>query len=103
MILKMVDQKRMVVLSAGSRMVLLTCEPYRVSTHPDPRKACADLEAAGGDPAEVEGDPAIRCTMHYDPVRATAFGRWDGRPIRYRHNFGNSCTMRLETGSLFSF
>ncbi|MGV9308601.1 SSI family serine proteinase inhibitor [Nonomuraea sp. NPDC003727] len=103
MILKKVDQKRMLVLSKGSRLVLLTCEPYRVSTHPAPRQACAELEAAGGDPAEIEPDPLIRCTMDYKPVNAAAVGIWDGRMVRYRHTFGNACMMRLSTRSLFSF
>ncbi|MEU7896218.1 SSI family serine proteinase inhibitor [Nonomuraea sp. NPDC049152] len=103
MIMKKVKQKRVIVLSAGSRLVLLACEPYDASTHPTPQKACAELAAVGGDPAELEPDPGVRCTMEYDPVQATATGTWEGREIRYRHTFSNPCVMRSETGSVFAF
>jgi hypothetical protein len=82
------------------RTASLTCGPAGGS-HPRARDACAALAAVGGDFGALHVDTGA-CTMQYDPVTVTATGLWRGKPVRYRHTFGNSCTLHLETGPVFA-
>ena len=82
-----------------ARSVTLGCDPVG-GTHPDPRRACADLaESAGA--VEVPSDRA--CTLLYAPVVATVAGTWHGRPLRWQRRYGNDCELHVRTRSLFRF
>src|SRR4051794_9280607 len=84
----------------AQQRVWLTCNPDGGS-HPDPAAACAAISAAKGDLSALPpGD--MFCTMQYDPVTVTADGWWKGRPVHYRHTFGNGCVLRNETGPVFA-
>lgn len=88
-------------LSAGGRSAALTCEPAG-GTHPDPVAACRDLAIAGGDFANLPGDPLIgACPMVYDPVTASAVGLWRGEPVEFRATYSNACVLRARTGHVF--
>ena len=41
--------------------------------------------------------------MIYQPVDAAITGNWRGRPVEWRHRFGNACEMRRATGAVFGF
>ncbi|MFC5908827.1 SSI family serine proteinase inhibitor [Streptacidiphilus monticola] len=82
-----------------SRSVTLTCDPVG-GTHPDPARACADLEASKGT-LELPSDQA--CILLYSPVVATATGTWHGRAVNWKRRFGNDCELRVRTRSLFRF
>ncbi|MFD0852427.1 SSI family serine proteinase inhibitor, partial [Actinomadura adrarensis] len=43
------------------------------------------------------------CPMIYAPVLAEARGTWRGRPVRFRHEYGNGCVMTSRTGAIFRF
>ena len=60
------------------------------------------LTRAQGDPGRILLPPRV-CHGQYDPVRATAIGVWNRRPIRYVRTFSNPCVMHSETGPVFSF
>ncbi|MDP9845902.1 hypothetical protein J2853_005113 [Streptosporangium lutulentum] len=83
------------------RVVQLRCDPA-YGSHPRAAAACAALIPAQGDPARVRARQEF-CTRQYDPVRATATGVWNRRPIRYTQTFVNPCMMRNETGPVFYF
>jgi hypothetical protein len=83
--------------------VQLVCDPPG-GTHPNARRACAEIHLAEGDFDALPGSPRpMICTMQYAPVVATAEGTWRGVPIDWQHEFGNACTMRNETGRVFAF
>ncbi|MCT2582597.1 subtilase-type protease inhibitor [Actinophytocola gossypii] len=79
----------------------LQCEPAGGS-HPDPDTACAELIAANGDFAELEGQQTM-CTMELNPVTARANGVWDGETIDWQQEFSNPCVLIAATGSVFDF
>jgi hypothetical protein len=60
------------------------------------------LNRAQGDPDMIRVRQGF-CRRDYDPVKATATGVWNRRPIRYERTFSNPCTMRNATGVVFSF
>jgi hypothetical protein len=102
------DRRRSTMLSltvttqTASTTVRLRCYPTG-GTHPSPGLACRDLAAAHGDFDNLPGTPGTMCTMLYQPVVAAARGTWLGSPVRWRHRFGNACTMHAETGVVFDF
>ncbi|SFC12856.1 SSI family serine proteinase inhibitor [Streptomyces aidingensis] len=72
------------------------------AVHPDPARACADLDGAGGELRRMpRGDQP--CTREYDPVTASATGSWHGRPVAWHETFGNTCEMHSRTGAVFAF
>jgi len=83
--------------------VELWCNPDGGS-HPDPVAACAALDAAGGDPANISPTSGV-CTAHYDPVTAVARGHWSGgvQTISFQQTYGNQCELRHAKASLFDF
>jgi len=85
----------------ASHKATLTCDPAG-GTHRRAREACATIAAVGGDFGALHVDGGA-CTMQYDPVTVTATGLWRGKPVRYRHTFGNACVLHLETGPVFAF
>jgi len=84
------------------RGVGLLCPPAPDARHPHAAAACADLAAAGGDLDALPGDPHP-CPLVYDPVTATATGRWDGHPVTWRRTFPNACHLEAGTGPVFAF
>ncbi|MGW5051751.1 SSI family serine proteinase inhibitor [Actinokineospora sp. NPDC004072] len=80
----------------------LRCGPDGGS-HPSASTACSQLAQVSGDISRLNADPAMICTLEYDPVTATARGTWDGRPVDYREVFPNQCAMWSYTGSVFNF
>lgn len=83
--------------------VELTCAPAGGS-HPNATSACAEILAAQGDFDGLPGDPEqTACTMVYQPVTAVAEGTWRGEPVSWAHEFGNACTLRSATGTVFLF
>ncbi|MEV6862233.1 SSI family serine proteinase inhibitor [Streptosporangium subroseum] len=83
------------------RVVRLRCDPP-YGSHPRAAEACSVLNRAQGDPDRIRARQEF-CRRDYDPVKATATGVWNRRPIRYERTFSNSCVMRNETGVVFSF
>lgn len=85
------------------RSVELECEPPGGS-HPNALRACMELRMAGGDFDRLPGRPEMtNCTMEYRPVTAVAEGRWDGEPVSWEQEFGNSCALHTVTGKVFQF
>lgn len=83
--------------------VRLECGPAGGS-HPNPKPACDEVSAAGGDFAELPGMPGpMACTMEYRPVVASVRGRWEGERVRWSREYGNGCTLRVDTGVVFDF
>jgi hypothetical protein len=83
--------------------VELACDPVG-GTHPTPDSACAEILAAKGDFDALPGEQQLTsCTMEYRPVIAVADGTWDGEEVNWRGEYGNACTMRTATGTVFLF
>ncbi|MER5871116.1 subtilase-type protease inhibitor [Streptomyces sp. NPDC002044] len=89
------------------RASTLSCAPSARGTHPDPKAACAALNAAGGtfDRLLAAPNPDRACPMHYDPVTVTADGVWQGGRVAWKHTFSNACVMSatLNGNSVFAF
>jgi hypothetical protein len=81
--------------------VKLECDPPG-GGHPKPADACAELAAAGGDPAKIEPGHGA-CMMIYAPITAEITGKWHGTEINWQRTYGNSCEMRRALGVLFAF
>jgi len=81
--------------------VVLRCDPAG-GAHPKPVQACSALRTAGGEPGQLK--PARRmCTMIYAPVTAKIAGSWQGKPVKWSRQYGNSCELARATGVLFQF
>lgn len=78
---------------------VLTCDPAG-GNHPDPNNACRALNNSDGKPGKVATEET-RCTMEYAPVTATATGDWNGKPVRFQHEYPNLCTMHAKTSKIF--
>ena len=89
-------------LDGDAETVQLACEPAGGS-HPNATQACEDIVAAQGDFDSLTADESTACTMEYRPVVATAEGTWRGEPISWQREFGNGCTLRTATGTVFLF
>jgi hypothetical protein len=86
-----------------SETVELECDPPG-GTHPNAKSACVELHRAHGDfDALADQQEPASCTMEYRPVLAEAYGTWHGEPVEWAHEFGNDCTLRTATGSVFLF
>ncbi|MBT1185483.1 serine protease [Streptomyces sp. CJ_13] len=89
------------------RATTVSCAPTAQGTHPDPRGACAALNAAAGslDALLAAPDTNRACPMHYDPVTVTADGVWKGSRIAWKHTFSNACAMSatLNGNAAFAF
>ena len=86
-----------------AEVVELECDPPGGS-HPNAKSACAELHRAQGDFDELaDHQPPASCTMEYRPVTAEAHGTWHGQPADWTREFGNGCTLRTATGSVFRF
>ncbi|MCY0943085.1 subtilase-type protease inhibitor [Streptomyces antarcticus] len=89
------------------RASTLSCAPSARGTHPDPKAACAALNAAAGtfDRLLAAPNPDRACPMHYDPVTVTADGVWQGSRVAWKHTFSNACVMSatLNGNSVFAF
>lgn len=84
----------------AGRTVTLRCDPPG-GGHPEAARACAELNASGG---EFAHPPDGRmCTAVRAPVVARAEGRWRGEPVRFRAEYDNDCAMRSRTGTVFAF
>lgn len=81
--------------------VKLDCDPAG-GGHPKPEEACAELASAGGDPDRIEPGH-YACFLIYQPVTAGVEGDWRGKPVEWRHTYGNTCEMRRALGVLFAF
>lgn len=84
------------------RTVSLSCGPAR-GTHPNPVAACAQLYPAQGNPAYVASVSPVFCPRLHQPVRASAYGFWNGRPVRFQQTYPNFCELRRATGGVFVF
>ena len=88
-------------LSYASQTVRLTCNPTG-GAHPEAGQACKILRSTGADPAKIK--PAqVMCMMLWRPVTARIAGTWRGAPVKWTHQYGNSCEMARATGVLFKF
>ncbi|WP_063765686.1 SSI family serine proteinase inhibitor [Herbidospora cretacea] len=86
----------------GHTVATLFCDPDG-GTHTTPKQACDLLRSIGGDLGKLVHNPGVICTKEYLPHRVTAFGTWEGKPVRYTRTFGNRCEMIAVTGALFNF
>ncbi|KUF16944.1 subtilase-type protease inhibitor [Streptomyces silvensis] len=85
------------------RGLVLRCAPGPSGHHPHAARACAELDAAGGD---FDSLPVARdqlCTKEYAPVTVTAEGEHRGRPVAWRKTYGNACELGASTGHVFRF
>lgn len=91
------------VPDGSGEVVELECDPPGGS-HPNATSACAELHRAQGElDALAAQQEATSCTMEYRPVVAQAHGTWHGDPVHWTHEYGNDCTLRTATGSVFQF
>ncbi|WP_409061348.1 SSI family serine proteinase inhibitor [Streptomyces sp. SYP-A7185] len=88
--------------NAWVRGVLLDCVTQRPAHHPHAAKACAAIDAAGGDFAALRARQGV-CTKQYAPVTVGATGRHRGKPVSWHKTFGNACEMGHATGDVFRF
>ena len=89
--------------NAPEHTVTLQCDPPG-GTHPRAAAACADVDKAGGDLAQLPASKNARaCFMIYSPVSVTAQGSWHGQPVQFTKKYPNTCVMREKTGSVFDF
>ncbi|MFF2962448.1 SSI family serine proteinase inhibitor [Streptomyces sp. NPDC057963] len=100
-------ERRLFLTVSGSantwiRGVELICPPAPDARHPEAAAACAAIDEAAGDLDDLPRDPHL-CTKVYDPVTATATGKWDGRPVAWRKTFPNACELDVATGPVFRF
>lgn len=86
----------------GHAVATLFCDPDG-GTHTSPKPACDLLRETKGDLGRRVPNPDVICTKEYLPHRVTAFGTWEGRPVRYTRTFGNRCEMNAVTGAVFNF
>ncbi|MEU8797222.1 SSI family serine proteinase inhibitor [Spirillospora sp. NPDC048819] len=86
--------------TTGGRSVTLRCEPPG-GGHPEAARACSELSESGGTFAHAPD--GRMCTAVHSPVIAQAKGRWRGKPVRFRAEYGNDCAMRSRTGTVFAF
>ncbi len=82
------------------RAVTLRCDPPG-GGHPEAAQACSELSGSGGKPAHPPD--GRMCTAVHAPVVARTEGRWHGKPVRFRAEYGNDCVMRSRTGTVFAF
>ncbi|WP_327675561.1 SSI family serine proteinase inhibitor [Kitasatospora sp. NBC_00458] len=85
-----------------SRAAALECPPGSATTHPDPVTACRLVDSVDGDLTRLDVDPGV-CTAEYDPYTVTASGTYRGRPLSFRHTYGNRCSLARTTGAVFAF
>lgn len=97
------------VLSVQDRNTLLVpdtrtlgCDdPEQVSgSHPRRERACAALDLAGGMFENLQTTGA-NCPMIYDPVTATAKGRYRGVRIDFEATYANACVAWAESDDVF--
>lgn len=86
--------------SSDTRGTLLMCDPPQ--GHSRAAEACDVLSRAGGDVGALPGDGDRICPLVYAPVTVRAQGRWNGRPVDYRHTFSNDCEREALTGAVFA-
>ncbi|MBD2896149.1 SSI family serine proteinase inhibitor [Spirillospora sp. NPDC000708] len=86
--------------ASSTHTVTLYCDPPG-GRHPDPARACSELNGSGGKFAHAPD--GRMCTAVYAPVVAQAKGRWHGRPVSFRARYGNDCVMHSRTGTVFAF
>jgi hypothetical protein len=85
-----------------AQFVTLHCDPAS-GTHPHAEATCRALLAAGGDITKVVGQPDILCPDIYDPVTATASGRYQGAQVIFQRTYSNHCKLDTKTAPLFDF
>jgi len=92
-----------VTQNGDSESVALTCDPPGGS-HPNAKRACAEIHAAQGNFESLPGQSQqMMCTMEYLPVIALAEGTWRGEKVEWEHEYGNGCSLRTATGTVFLF
>ncbi|MGH3738732.1 MAG: SSI family serine proteinase inhibitor [Micromonosporaceae bacterium] len=85
-----------------ARHATVNCAPTGGS-HPAPRRACGQLDAARGEIAAIPATGDL-CTTEYRPATVTASGIWRGERRGYQREFGNLCEAVRETGGVvFAF
>ncbi|GGS11944.1 subtilase-type protease inhibitor [Streptomyces aureoverticillatus] len=84
------------------RGVVLRCVPEPGGHHPHAARACAELDAAGGDFDKLAGEARL-CTREYAPVTVSATGEFRGKPVSWHKTYGNACEMGSGTGNVFRF
>lgn len=85
------------------RTVLLTCSPIAAGNHPQSAAACDELEAAGGNFADLRGEAMRFCPMIYDPVTLSAEGIWHGTRVSFRQTYSNACRAGDRSSHVFAF
>ncbi|CRK56247.1 Protease inhibitor, SSI family (subtilisin inhibitor) [Alloactinosynnema sp. L-07] len=83
-----------------TRAGTLRCGPNG-GIHHSPDAACAALTQVDGDFDQLNVAPDRACTLQYDPVHVTAFGRWRGKRIDFATTYGNPCVLVVTTGPVF--
>jgi hypothetical protein len=87
--------------SGSLRTVSLACEPAGGS-HPKSEIACAALDSAGGDFAQLKPRPDA-CALIYAPVDVVATGTWRGKPVTFRTTYVNRCSADRDSDGVFGF
>ncbi|MGP4016717.1 SSI family serine proteinase inhibitor [Saccharopolyspora sp. 5N708] len=87
--------------TAAPSTTVLQCHPVG-GTHKHAAQACTLLDEANGNLNLVDADPTRACTMEYNPIKATAVGRWHGLEVRFEQEFPNRCVLTAKTGVVFN-
>lgn len=91
-------------ISGPQGTVTLTCGLNAPGgTHPYPREACAEIDAANGNIAAIPPMPGVGCTGLWDPVAIGATGTWQGMPVRFSDIESNAGCARISHGHVFFF
>lgn len=69
-------------------------------SHPRRERACAALDLAGGNFENLQTTGAS-CPMIYDPVTATARGRYKGVRVNFEATYANACVAGAESADVF--
>jgi hypothetical protein len=76
-------------------------DPENVSgSHPRRERACAALDLVGGNFENLQ-TTGTNCPMIYDPVTATARGRYRGVRINFEATYANRCVASAESDDIF--
>jgi hypothetical protein len=76
-------------------------DPENISgSHPRRERACAALDLVGGNFENLQ-TTGTNCPMIYDPVTATARGRYRGVRINFEATYANRCVASAESDDIF--
>jgi subtilisin inhibitor-like len=98
-----VPASSLIVDNGSAKSVTLNCDGLGTNTHPYAAEACAALEQADGDIAQIPGLDGYGCLGVYLPVTIGVSGTWHGRPLEYREVASNVGCGRISHQQVFFY